>query len=89
MKYDLDKLKAAADIACEEAIACRDTFDHAAVNWGDFGCMSVEHWRNNDGDEGYRVCIEEADPSNTEVGNYIWSRLDKAGFRDVAVVFEW
>jgi hypothetical protein len=72
MAYDLKALRAAADKACDAAF--NEDLD-CCVNWGDFACVRAEHWADDEGGEGYRVCLEEADPSNREMGEFIAARL--------------
>lgn len=87
MAYELKALREAADQACDRAFSM--TWHRSAINWGDFGCVSAEHWNDDGGEEGYRVLLEEADPSNQEVGEFIAGELAKAGFHNIEVVFEW
>lgn len=91
MAYDLKELRSAADVVADKClrIALASGFSVSCVNWGDFGCVSAEHYVTEDGDEGYRVYFEEADPSNREVGEFIRMSLEEAGFPDVEVIFEW
>lgn len=86
MTYDLKALREAADKACDAAF--NEDID-CCVNWGDFACVGAEHWADDEGGEGYRVRIEEADPSNEEMGAFISERLELGGFKDVEIVFEW
>lgn len=87
MTHDLKALRAAADRIGDECFNRK--WVHSCINWGDFCCVSAEHYVTEEGDEGYRVYFEEADPSNAEVGKYIASRLDDEGFPDIEVIFEW
>lgn len=89
MSYDLKDLRETADQACLAAIANKGQFDNAAVNWADFGCCGAERWENDEGFTGYTVTIEEADPCNRDVGDFIREHLAASGYPDVNVVFEW
>jgi hypothetical protein len=86
MAYDLKALRETADKACDAAFNAN--LD-CCVNWGDFACVGAEHWVDDEGNEGYRVCIEEADPNNREMGEFITEHLVQAGYEGVEVVFEW
>jgi hypothetical protein len=88
-RYDLLRLREEADAACDAAYLAREEFSYQCVNWGDFGCVSAEHWVDDEGVEGYRVLLEEADPNNREVAEFVRARLDAAGFHDVEITFEW
>jgi hypothetical protein len=90
MKYKLNKLAIATDDVCEKAIEACKTFELGTlVNWADFGCISAEWYINDKGEEGHRVYIEEANPDNPEVKNFIEEELSFLGFKNIEVVFEW
>jgi hypothetical protein len=59
------------------------------VNWADLGPYSVEHWEDDEGDEGERVWIEEANPAAWELQKFVAAYLAKRGFPGVEVRTEW
>lgn len=84
----LKALRECADSACDAAWhdqSCQKD----AVNWGDFGCVSAEAYVTEDGDQGLRVLIEEADPSCVNVHNFVRQWLADRGWVGVDVVTEW
>lgn len=88
MEYDLTILRRATDEACEMA----STEPHrpaGAINWADLSCTRAERYQDDSGEIGYRVLIEEADPSATELHAYIAGRLVEMGCPGVEVVTEW
>lgn len=87
MSYDLKALRAAADNLTDKAFQVEWT--SAAINWGDFCCVSAEHYVTEDGAEGYRVYFEEAAPENVEFCRWVERELAAAGFKDVEAVCEW
>ncbi len=60
-----------------------------AVNWGDFGCPCAELFVTDDGEQGIRVFIEEADPNCFAVEQFVADYLKRHGFPDVVVVASW
>lgn len=86
-KY-LNTLREVADAACDEAFAQRNTLK-GAINWGDLGCVSAEYYVDADGGEGYRITIEEADPWNTELHEFIQTKITEAGYADIEIYTEW
>jgi hypothetical protein len=47
-----------------------------AINWGDLGCTDVQECRSvHDNYTTVTVTIEEADPSNQELRQYVYERL--------------
>lgn len=88
MTYDLKKLRETADRIGDEMFNERQTV-RGSINWGDFCCVSAEHYVTEEGDEGYRVYFEEADPNNPDAENFIRTRLIEEGFHDIEVNFEW
>ena len=89
MEYKLSELKNITDEICNMANDARHTFSDAAINWADFGCVSAEHYTDSEGQEGYRVYIEEANPVNTQVQLFIIDELAIKGFKNIEVLFEW
>lgn len=60
------------------------------VNWASFRCASAEFYMNEFGSFGYRVYVEEAEPTtNIALAQFIGGQLAKAGFESVTVVCEW
>ena len=60
-----------------------------AVNWGDLGCSSAEHFETDDGRAGFRVWIEEAAPEAVELQQFIRADLAEHGWPGVEVRTEW
>lgn len=89
MTYELKELRRVADAATDAAFNHDWKGAHVTVNWGDLCCVSAEHYVTEEGEEGYRVYIEEADPSNTEFQQFVSQRLEAAGFTGVEVITEW
>jgi hypothetical protein len=87
----LPKLKVLVQLtslACDAAWhdeSCKDD----AINWGDFDCVGAEFYIDNDGETGYRVRIEEADPTCTNVHKFVGAYLAERGFANVEVRTEW
>lgn len=77
-----------ASSACDAAWhdeACKGE----AINWGDFDCVGAEFYIDNDGETGYRVLIEEADPCCVHVHKFVSDYLASRGFEHVEVRTEW
>ena len=62
-----------------------------AINWGDLGCVNVEIFINCDAGQGVRVYIEEANPHNTELREFIEDGLESVygNLGGIEVVTEW
>ncbi len=86
MSY-LQELKSNCESICER-IKEHHHRDWVA-NWMSFRCVSAESYINSEGEEGHRVYIEEADPNNMALKQYIWIKLQEVGFDDVEVITEW
>ena len=89
MNYNLKELEIRTDQICDMAIKGRTKFKNAAINWADFQCVRAEHYIDSCKETGYRVYVEEANPNNPEVIKYIAKELEKSGYENVEVVFEW
>lgn len=89
MKYNLKELRQITTRCCKLAIDVRHTFKNAAVNWADFQCTCAEYYIDNLGDTGYRVYIEEANPNNEEIIDFIADELDMLGYNNVEIRLEW
>jgi len=85
--YNLKELKRAANEACVQAIAKGDLGNN--VNWSNLVCTTVRKYIDEDGFYGYEVIIEEADPRNTELQNFIYDVLLRSGFTDIEVITQW
>ena len=61
-----------------------------AINWGDLSCTDVEMCISMHGWTGVRITIEEADPYNPELREYMYEKLI-AKFPDVQfdICTEW
>ena len=86
--YDLKALKAAADAACEAAIAHKAEIG-GSVNWGDIGSVNVERCEDWEGDIRYVVTCEEAAPDAWQFQEFVYEQLKDAGFTNVEIVTEW
>lgn len=61
-----------------------------AINWGDLGCAEAWYAINDQGEEWFRVRIEEADPVNPALINAVGRGLSARGWPDnVEVRCEW
>ena len=89
MNYNLKELERRTDQICDMAIKDRAKFKNAAINWADFQRVCVEYYINSYWETGCRVYVEEANPDNPEVIKYIAKELEKSGYENVEVVFEW
>lgn len=88
----LNKLKDAAETACEQA--CKDVGEneslvHAAVNWADIHCIDAEVYLTAGGQRGLRVLLSEASPSNPQFRQYVADQLRNMDYQDIEVVTEW
>ena len=84
----LEDLKKVAQDACEEA--CDHTDIAGAVNWGDLSCRDAEYYVASVGlSTGYRVYIEEASPSASELRDFIFEYLGDRGYKEVEVILDW
>lgn len=88
MAYNLKLLRAATNNAIDAARTAVPAIS-GAINWGNLRCVSAEHWRNDEGAEGYRVWIEEAAPECSELHRGVAAHLAAAGFNDIEVITEW
>jgi len=89
MEYNLLELRDVTNEICDMAYDARDTFVNADIDWAEFGHVSAEYYTNEYGGYGYRVYIEEANPDNMEVQDFIEDGLELRGFENIEVVFEW
>ncbi|MEO5367470.1 MAG: hypothetical protein H7831_14190 [Magnetococcus sp. WYHC-3] len=87
--YNLKKLKSDTNKVCRMAEAGKGLFSDAAVNWADFSCHDAQYVLHADGSESYRVLIEEANPDNREVIEFIAEELSIRGYKDIEVEFQW
>jgi hypothetical protein len=88
MNPHLAELRTLAEAACRWAYHERRKID-GPINWGDLHPWSVEHYETDEGEEGYRVWIEEAAESAYELQKFVHSYLKKRGFPRVEVKTEW
>lgn len=91
----LTAIMAAANKAVLSAHRMRRKIE-GAINWGDLSCSDVELVESLMSSEygensaiTIRVVIEEADPENRQLQEYIAQKLSKAGFLDIEVWTEW
>ena len=59
------------------------------VNWSNLRCNQAEYFVTDNGAEGYRLWISEADPDNSTLMAYILGWLNDTEFKDTEVRFEW
>jgi len=70
----------------------KDDFRHAAINWGDLKCNSIEVCQEVYPQVTFsykKVIIDEADPQNGKFCIYIRSEFKKRFHEDIMVVTEW
>lgn len=79
-------LRDAADAAIERA---KDDEVEGPVNWADLGCSKAEHFEDSEGGAGWRVWIDEADPTAIELQQFVRADLAEHGWPGVEVVTEW
>jgi hypothetical protein len=87
VKY-LEKLREETNNACDAARRVQ-TFIDGAINWGDLFCFEASLFVDDEGTTGYRVVIQEADPLNRELSEWIQHYLSERGYSNVTVVTEW
>jgi len=86
----LKRLQDTTTEICKGAFDKRnEEFKYEAINWADLWCYHAEKHIAADGEEGYRVYIEEASPGCDKFRIYIANELAKLGFANVGVVTEW
>jgi hypothetical protein len=88
MLYDLAALRQCAQDAVDAAEADPGS-RHDAVNWADLDCVGAEHYTGDDGGEGFRVWIEEADPGAWRLREFVANYLAARGFAGVDIMTEW
>lgn len=81
----LSRLREATNTALQQAHGHVD----GAINWGDLRCLEARHFVTDDGDTGYQVFIEEADPAANDLHRFISKKLAEAGFAEIEVVTAW
>lgn len=89
LRKELARLQEIANFACEQAQKEKDRFQNDAINWGDLGCITAEYVFDVDGDEHYRVLIEEASPTSAELQRFVRRHFQALGISDVEVATEW
>ncbi len=87
-RYDVEALRDCANRACAAAFGDARTKEEP-INFGDLCCVVAEHYSDERGADGYRVVIEEADPSCTGLRAVIADHLMAAGYIGVEVVIQW
>ena len=60
-----------------------------AINWADLGVVDTRFWQNTDGDVGYQIWIEEAEPESTELIEFIQERITVVDPVTVEIITEW
>ena len=83
----LKVLRDAATEACDVARVAKPAID-GAINWGDLFCTEAALVIDDDGFSGYRVTIQEADPTNQDFQQWVEDWLKERG-HDAIVVTEW
>lgn len=90
---DLRKLKNAANEILEEAKRNKNQIDNGgpgwAVNWASLSCTRAAFYMDDEGDRGYIIDIEEADPNAYNFAMYVRQKLAEIGFENVEVKLEW
>lgn len=70
-----------------------DTADYnnipGAINWGDLGCREAQYVFDDSYHVYLRVLIEELDPNNPALLEYLNRGLVEAGYTDVEIEFAW
>jgi len=88
IKAQLAALVEATNRACQAAAV--DRKPEYVVNWSSFRCVGAEFYMNEFGSFGYRVYVEEAEPtSNIALATFITKHIAGAGFEGVTVICEW
>lgn len=83
----LERLRDATDLAIKEIADSGGC--GGAVNWGDLRCTEARYVIDELGLEFYEVHIEEASAEADEFQRLVFSKLEKAGWREVIVITEW
>jgi len=73
-KKKLQVLQRVTDEILRELVES-DTRLDGAINWGDLGCVEAQLIITAEAAPHYTVLIEEADPYNEELHNYVFDRL--------------
>ena len=81
------KIKLAGEAACRAAI--KDTFTGGAINWADLHCKEATRCEDEQGNITWTVLVEEADPVNPELQQYIARKILESEAMDVEVRTEW
>lgn len=84
----LKALEADAEAACVAAQIVTPRID-GAINWADLHCVEAGLCRTSAGDEYLYVCIEECDPHQRALYEFIKGELSGAGWDGVDIRFEW
>jgi hypothetical protein len=66
-----------------------ESLARGAFNFADLKCIDAELCVSVHGDSTFRVTIDEADPHNPELRQFVTDQLANAGFEKVDVVTEW
>lgn len=89
LKYNLTKLREAANEACHAALLHKARFENEAVNWADFNCYAAIFSVTDEGLEYFSVKFEEASPNTYKLHQFIREYLSAKGFKDIVVETEW
>lgn len=67
------------------------TYSDWSVNWATLRCVDAEFYINVSGEVGLRVYVEEADPAEKRLKEYIENRLQEMGRMEygIEVVLNW
>mgnify|MGYP001612838868 CR=1 FL=1 len=84
------KLELAVNDILKDAQKDKDKIN-GSINWGDLQCVSVEMITDSEGNNKYRVYVEEAEPDCKELIEYIEDELFLSGWNDniIEIITEW
>lgn len=87
-RNQLRELRAVAESAIDEAKARMNDIE-GAINWADLHCVEVRSWTNENGGSGLTVYIEEADPANRSLSDFVSRLIAENGWVGVDVELSW
>jgi hypothetical protein len=85
-KKNFARVEKLAEEACQQLI--RDNIDCCA-NFGDLHCADVAYCVDKNGDNWWRICIQEVSPSDSALKEYIYNYLKSAGLKRFTIEAEW
>lgn len=86
---NLQDLYTATNEVVKDAIKCKNDID-GDINWGNLSCTEAAKIENNYGEAHYRVTIQECNPDNIELWDFIYRKLwEKFPNIILEIQFDW